>query len=103
MEKKSIIEELKEYLANTPKEVLKKDWADICEATKDIKSPTVEEYLQGFSVWHSPDEIPPAGFYFAITDESYPCIAFSDGETLDVMVAVTGIRPKVAKWMHIPD
>jgi hypothetical protein len=43
--KKTIIDELKEYFENTPKDKIKKDWKESCEKVKGVKSPTIAEFL----------------------------------------------------------
>jgi len=40
-----MINKLKEYFENTPKEQILKDWEEVKEMTKDVNSPTIEQFL----------------------------------------------------------
>lgn len=40
----SILDRLKEYFKNTPREQVLKDWAKVKEATKNMNSPTIHEF-----------------------------------------------------------
>ncbi len=43
--KSDLLTALNNYFATTPREQVLKDWAEAEEATKDIKSPTMGEFL----------------------------------------------------------
>ncbi|MDA9272145.1 hypothetical protein N9Q05_02015 [bacterium] len=41
----TLLENLKKYFEETPREQVLKDWQEAEEKTKDIESPTVEEFM----------------------------------------------------------
>lgn len=41
-----MLEALKDYFRNTPREQVLKDWAETKEATKNVNSPTIIEFLK---------------------------------------------------------
>ena len=41
----TILDKLKKYFDETPREQVLKDWEEIKEATKDVDSPTIEQFL----------------------------------------------------------
>ena len=41
----TLLENLKKYFEDTPREQILKDWQQAGEETKDIESPTVEEFM----------------------------------------------------------
>jgi len=52
----SIVDELKKYLSSHTEEEIQANWNKVKEATKDIESPTVEEYLGYLRVIEQTDE-----------------------------------------------
>jgi hypothetical protein len=45
-EEPTMVDKLKEYFKNTPKEQVQKDWEESCKATEGINSPTVDELIE---------------------------------------------------------
>ena len=41
----TILDKLKEYFDKTPREQVLKDWEETKEATKNVDSPTIEQFL----------------------------------------------------------
>ena len=45
-EESNMVDKLKEYLNNTPKEQVQKDWDESCKQVKGVISPTIEEFIE---------------------------------------------------------
>jgi hypothetical protein len=45
-EEYNMVDKLKEYLNNTPKEQVQKDWDESCKQVKGVVSPTIEEFIE---------------------------------------------------------
>lgn len=48
----TLLEDLKRYFAETPREKVLADWARSKEATKGVKSPTVDEFINYHKKFH---------------------------------------------------
>ena len=48
---KTLLDRVNEYFENTPEEQIQKDWKETLRQTKDVDSPTVEEFIASFNIY----------------------------------------------------